>query len=130
MADLSPAIASRIRGIVDALRRGLPAVIARLQRERTVITAITCDHRLKRGLEPMTAAFWGAGAGAPAWRRTQPPSRLSTNGRSAADVQGRSRPAPLFKSLRHDPRQPHQRAAAALCAPLAGPEVGAFIRQG
>jgi hypothetical protein len=68
------------RGIVDARRRLLlPALTARLQRELTVITATTCDHDLKLGLEPMAAARRGADVMTPALSRTQRPSHWRAN---------------------------------------------------
>jgi len=112
-------MASRIRGIVDALRRELPAVTARLQREQTAITAITCDHRLTRGLEPITAAHRGAGARAPAWRRAQPPSRLAPFRR------------PAFKAAPGRRRFLRAFATPPSARPLrTWPEVGASIRRG
>ena len=76
------------RGIVDARRRLLPALTARLQRERTVITATSCDHRLKLGLEPTAAARRRAGGMTPALSLAQRPSQLRANRLPTAGAQG------------------------------------------
>ena len=113
-----PSVASRIGGIVDARRWLLPALIARLQRELTVITATTCHHRLTLGLGPTAAARRRPDGMTPALSLVEWPSHLRAGpqgqcgrhrldgrdadcGRPLAASTRRCASAWFFKSCRH-----------------------------